>query len=69
MIASVAHELQHAVEVIEDESVTDERSLIASTSASDSRAALPARPAGKHSPHNAPAHRSAANWSPLPRRR
>ena len=29
MIASVAHELQHAVEVIEDESVTDERSLIA----------------------------------------
>jgi len=29
MVASVAHELQHAVEVIEDESVTDERSLIA----------------------------------------
>ena len=29
MIASVAHELQHAVEVIEDESVTDERSLTA----------------------------------------
>ena len=29
MIASVAHELQHAVEVIEDESVTDERSLAA----------------------------------------
>jgi len=29
MIASVAHELQHAVEVIEDESVTDERSLVA----------------------------------------
>ena len=28
MIASVAHELQHAVEVIEDESVTDERSLV-----------------------------------------
>ena len=27
MIATVAHELQHAVEVIEDESVTDERSL------------------------------------------
>jgi hypothetical protein len=29
MIASVAHELQHAVEVVEDESVTDERSLVA----------------------------------------
>jgi hypothetical protein len=29
MIASVAHELQHAIEVIEDESVTDERSLVA----------------------------------------
>jgi hypothetical protein len=29
MIASVAHELQHAVEVIEDESVVDERSLVA----------------------------------------
>lgn len=29
MIASVAHELQHAVEVIEDESVTDEPSLVA----------------------------------------
>ena len=29
MIASVAHELQHAVEVIEDESVIDERSLVA----------------------------------------
>ena len=28
MIASVAHELQHAVEVIEAESVTDERSLV-----------------------------------------
>jgi hypothetical protein len=29
MIATVAHELQHAVEVIEDESVIDEQSLIA----------------------------------------
>jgi hypothetical protein len=29
MIASVAHELQHAVEVVEDESVVDERSLVA----------------------------------------
>ena len=29
MIATVAHELQHAVEVIEDESVVDERSLVA----------------------------------------
>jgi hypothetical protein len=29
MIATLAHELQHAVEVIEDESVTDEASLIA----------------------------------------
>jgi hypothetical protein len=29
MIAIVAHELQHAVEVIEDESVTDEKSLTA----------------------------------------
>lgn len=29
MIATVAHELQHAVEVSEDESVTDERSLVA----------------------------------------
>jgi hypothetical protein len=29
MIATVAHELQHAVEVIEDESVTDENSLSA----------------------------------------
>lgn len=29
MIATVAHELQHAVEVIEDESVKDERSLVA----------------------------------------
>ena len=29
MIASVAHELQHAVEVIEDESVTDEKTLVA----------------------------------------
>jgi hypothetical protein len=28
MIATVAHELQHAVEVIEDETVTDEKSLI-----------------------------------------
>ena len=29
MIASVAHELQHAVEVIEDETVVDERSMAA----------------------------------------
>jgi hypothetical protein len=29
MIATVAHELQHAVEVIEDETVTDEKSLVA----------------------------------------
>ena len=29
MIATIAHELQHAVEVIEDESVTDEKSLVA----------------------------------------
>lgn len=29
MIATLAHELQHAVEVIEDESVIDERSLVA----------------------------------------
>jgi hypothetical protein len=29
MIATVAHELQHAVEVIEDETVVDEKSLIA----------------------------------------
>lgn len=29
MIATVAHELQHAVEVIEDESVIDENSLVA----------------------------------------
>jgi len=29
LIATVAHELQHAVEVVEDESVTDERSLTA----------------------------------------
>jgi hypothetical protein len=29
MIATVAHELQHAVEVIEDENVIDEKSLIA----------------------------------------
>ena len=29
MIATVAHELQHAVEVIEDESVIDEKSLVA----------------------------------------
>ena len=29
MVASVAHELQHAVEVIEDESVVDEKSLTA----------------------------------------
>lgn len=29
MIATVAHELQHAVEVIDDESVTDEKSLTA----------------------------------------
>jgi hypothetical protein len=29
MIASVAHELQHAVEVIEDETVVDEKSLVA----------------------------------------
>ena len=29
MIATVAHELQHAVEVIEDQSVQDERSLVA----------------------------------------
>jgi hypothetical protein len=29
MIATVAHELQHAVEVIEDESVTDEKTLTA----------------------------------------
>jgi len=29
MIATVAHELQHAVEVIDDESVTDEKSLVA----------------------------------------
>jgi|SRR5688572_29887031 len=29
MIATVAHELQHAVEVVEDESVIDERSLVA----------------------------------------
>jgi hypothetical protein len=29
MIATVAHELQHAVEVIEDESVVDEKSLVA----------------------------------------
>ena len=29
MIASVAHELQHAVEVIEDSAVIDEKSLVA----------------------------------------
>jgi hypothetical protein len=29
MIATVAHELQHAVEVIEDESVVDEKTLVA----------------------------------------
>ena len=29
MIASVAHELQHAIEVIEDESVVDEKTLVA----------------------------------------
>jgi hypothetical protein len=29
MIATVAHELQHAVELVEDESVTDEASLVA----------------------------------------
>jgi hypothetical protein len=29
MIATVAHELQHAVEVVEDESVTDETTLVA----------------------------------------
>ena len=29
MIATVAHELQHAVEVIEDETVSDEKSLVA----------------------------------------
>ena len=29
MVASVAHELQHAIEVIEDESVVDEKSLTA----------------------------------------
>jgi len=29
MIASVAHELQHAIEVVEDESVIDERSMTA----------------------------------------
>lgn len=29
MIATIAHELQHAVEVIEDESVNDEKSLVA----------------------------------------
>lgn len=29
MIATVAHELQHAVEVIDDETVTDEKSLVA----------------------------------------
>jgi hypothetical protein len=29
MIATVAHELQHAIEVIEDESVRDEKSLVA----------------------------------------
>lgn len=45
MIATVAHELQHAVEVIEDDSVNDEQSLVAlyrrigqqSSSASPSR--------------------------------
>ena len=29
MVATVAHELQHAVEVIEDETVTDEKSMVA----------------------------------------
>ena len=29
MIATIAHELQHAVEVIEDETVSDEKSLVA----------------------------------------
>ena len=29
MIATIAHELQHAVEVIEDETVNDEKSLVA----------------------------------------
>ena len=43
MIASVAHELQHAVEVIEDESVIDERvAHRVLSSASASRAAPPA---------------------------
>ena len=44
MIASVAHELQHAVEVIEDESVNDERSLVAlyKRIGQPSRAASPA---------------------------
>jgi hypothetical protein len=42
MIASVAHELQHAVEVIEDESVVDERTLVALYR----RIGLPSRAAG-----------------------
>jgi len=29
MIATVAHELQHAVEVVEDDTVVDEKSLVA----------------------------------------
>jgi hypothetical protein len=42
MIASVAHELQHAVEVIEDETVIDERTLVALYR----RIGLPSRAAG-----------------------
>ena len=70
MIATVAHELQHAVEVIEDESVDrrDEprRALQADRPAQTGRRA--ARH-GRRSPRSAPARRSAASWSRCRQRR
>ena len=69
MIATVAHELQHAVEVIEDESVTDERSLVELYKRIGQPSRAAGRPAGKHSPLSARARKCGANWWLLPRPR
>ena len=68
MIATLAHELQHAVEVIEDESVVDEKTLVALYKRigqpSQRRGAIAV---GDRSPRRTRARRCGASWSPCRR--
>ena len=66
MIATVAHELQHVVEVIEDESVTDERSLVELYKRIGQPSGAAVAQAGRHSPPSARARRCGANWWTAP---